>query len=81
LIYYKWLADTATSAHVMHWHEAFITYTPERDQYMTEVGGSAKIVSQGTIELISICKGHKYIFCLEDVIHVPETQSNLISLG
>jgi hypothetical protein len=81
LIYYEWLADTATSAHVTHQHEAFITYTSVGDQNVTGVGGPVMIASWGTIELISICKGQEYILHLEDVIHVPGMQNNLISLG
>ena len=43
LIYYDWLADTATSAYVTHQHEAFITYTLVGDQNVTGVGGPAMI--------------------------------------
>jgi hypothetical protein len=81
LIYYDWLADTATTAHVTHQREAPVTYTPVGDQNVTGVGGPAKIAGRGTIELISMCKGQEYILRLEDVVHVPGTRNNLISLG
>jgi len=81
LIYYDWLADTVTSAHVTHQCKAFITYTLVGDQNVTGVGGPAMIASQGTIELVSMCKGQEYILHLEDIVHVPGTWNNLISLG
>jgi hypothetical protein len=45
LIYYDWLADTTTDAHVMHQREAFINYTLVRDQNVTGIGGPAMIAS------------------------------------
>ena len=53
LIYYDWLADSATS-HIMHQREAFIDYTPLGNISVTGVGGKkAVIVGHGTVELVS----------------------------
>jgi hypothetical protein len=82
LIYYDWLADSATTSHVTHQREAFITYTPMGNISVTGVGGKeAKIIGRGTVELISTYNGQNYIHHLENVIHVPGTRNNLILLG
>jgi hypothetical protein len=82
LIFYDWLADSATSSHVSAQREAFITYTPLTNSTATGVGGKeAKVTGYGTVELLSNCNGHKYILRLEDVLHIPGQKKNLISLG
>jgi hypothetical protein len=48
---------------------------------VTGVGGDAKIAGWGTIKLISKCNGQDFVLILEDVLHVPSTRNNLISLG
>jgi hypothetical protein len=49
---------------------------------ITGVGGKqAKIAAQGTVELSSTCKGQNYILHLENVLCIPGTRNNLISLG
>jgi hypothetical protein len=79
LILYDWLADSATTSHIMHHREAFASYTPLGSSSITEVGGKeVSIAGWGTLELVLTCKGQKYIFLLQNVLHVPGT---LISLG
>ena len=81
LIYYDWLADTATTSHVTHQREAFTEYTPMGNTSVTDVGGKeATIMGCGTVELKSTCNGTKYNLCLENVLHVPGTRNNLHSL-
>ena len=44
LIWYDWVADTATTSHITHQREAFIDYTPLNNALVTGVGGqTAKI--------------------------------------
>ena len=44
LIWYDWMADTATTSHITHQREAFIDYTPSNSSSVTGVGGqTAKI--------------------------------------
>src|SRR6202789_134191 len=82
LIYYEWLADTATTSHVTHQRQAFVDYTPMENCSVTGVGGKeANIAGRGTVELNSICNGITYAIRLENVLHVPGTRNNLISLG
>jgi GAG-pre-integrase domain/Zinc knuckle len=82
LIYYDWLADTATTSHVTHQRDAFIDYTPMGNTSVTGVGGKETLISgRGTVELKSTCNDTDYILRLENVLHVPGTRNNLISLG
>jgi hypothetical protein len=82
VIYYDWLTDNATMSHVSCQRNAFTSYTPLENISVTGVGGKeAKIASWGTVELVSTCNGRKYILCLEDVLHLPGQQNNLISVG
>jgi hypothetical protein len=81
MIFYDWLTDSATSSHVFAQREAFIMYTALLNSTATRVGDKeAKITSHGTVEL-SKSNESKYILCLENVLHIPEQKSNLISLG
>jgi hypothetical protein len=82
LIFYDWLADSAMTSHVTHQCEAFTTYMPSANTYVTGVGGKeATIAGQGTIELILTYNGQSYTLLLENVLHMPRTQNNLILLG
>jgi hypothetical protein len=81
LIYYDWLADTATSSHVTCKWSNFISHIPMKDKTVTGVGGKqASTISCRTIELNSTCNGQKYILHLNKVLHVPGQKNNLISL-
>ena len=82
LIYYDWLADTATMSHITHQTEAFTNYTPIGNSSITGVGGKeALIMGCRTVELRSTYNSTKYILHLENVLHVPGMWNNLISLG
>jgi hypothetical protein len=79
LIYYEWLADNMTTSHVSCQRNFFTSYTPVENASMTGVGGKeAQIAGRGTVELISICNGQKYLLHLENVL---QQKNNLISLG
>jgi formamidopyrimidine-DNA glycosylase len=61
-IYYDWLADSATTSHVANQHEAFTKFYLLTGTTVSGVGNvKAKAEGQGTVELILICNGHKYI--------------------
>ena len=82
MIYYDWLANTATTSHITHQREAFTDYTPMGNSSITGVGRKeALIMGCGTVELKLTCNGAEYILCLENVLHLPGTQNNLILLG
>jgi hypothetical protein len=83
LILYDWLVDSATTSHITHQHEAFTSYTPWGTHCsITGVGGKkALIAGRGTVELSSTCNGQQYTLLLLNVLHVPRTRNNLVSLG
>jgi len=55
LIWYDWVADSATTSHITHQREAFINYTPSKNASVTGVGGQkVKIAGRGVITAICI---------------------------
>ena len=82
LIYYDWIADSATMSHISNKKEAFVMYKPLTGKAVAGVGNKqANVEGKGTIELESTYKGNKYLLRLDDVLYVPGNQNNLISLG
>jgi hypothetical protein len=82
LIFYNWLADSATTSHVCNQREAFTSFHPLTATKVTGVGNLVtKAEGRGTVELTSWCNGHKYILQLENVLYIPNNRNNLISLG
>jgi hypothetical protein len=82
LVFYHWLADSATTSHVSNRREAFTTFHPLIDTIVSGVGNvKAKAEGRGTVELISSCSGHNYILELRDVLYIPSNRNNLIALG
>lgn len=82
VIYYDWLADSATTSHICNARDAFITYHPIDPTPVVGVGNiKAHAKGRGSVQIQSHCNGHTYILQLEDVLHVPGNRNNLISLG
>ena len=72
----------ATTSHVTHQREAFIDYTPMGNSSITGVSRKeAVIMGHGTVKLKLTCNSAGYILHLENILHVPGTRNNLISLG
>jgi hypothetical protein len=72
ILYYDWLADSATTSHVTNQRNAFITYQPLEATTVASVGNvKTKAEGRGTIELISHHNSHKYILTLDDVLYIP----------
>ena len=60
------------TSHITHQREAFTNYTPMGNISVTGVGGKeAQTAGRKTVDLISTCKGQKFILHLEDILHVP----------
>ena len=56
LIYYDWLANTATMSHITHQREAFTNYTPMGNSSITGVSRKeALIMGRRTVELKLTC--------------------------
>jgi hypothetical protein len=82
LIYYNWLADSATTSHVTNQHDAFKTFKPLNGITVSGVENvKEKAKGRGTVVLISYYDGHKYMLELQDVLYIPTNRNNLLSLG
>ena len=82
VLYYDWLADSATTSHICNARDAFIAYEAINPIPIKGVGNiQAHAKGRGSVKLISYCDGNKYTLLLENVLHVPGNSTNLISLG
>jgi len=82
LVFYNWLANSATTLHVCNQHEAFTNFHLLSTTTVTGVGNLVtKTKGQGTVELMSWYNNHKYILQLKDVLYIPNNHNNLIALG
>ena len=82
LIFYDWLADSATTSHICNQRGAFVNYKPVMGKTVAGVGNhQANVEGRGTVELESNYNGYKYLLRLENVLHIPSNRNNLISLG
>ena len=79
---YLWLADSAAAIHVTNRRDAFATYEPLPNTIVSGVGGTRiKAAGKGTVYLRSLCDGIVHTLQLNDVFHIPETESNILSVG
>ena len=68
--------------HIINQQDAFITYESLTNKVVHGVGNkTAHAIGKGTIELISYVNEQKCIICLEDVLYIPTTKNNLLSLS
>ena len=82
LIYYDWLADTATTSHVSNCFEAFRSFKLLNEAKVTGVGNTfAQVKGRDTIKIESQIDGQKFIIELNDVLYIPSNKQNLFSLG
>jgi hypothetical protein len=81
LLYYDWLADSATTSHVTNMRDAFTTFQP-LDKHVSGVGNAiTQAKGKGTIKLQTHMNGKQFHLLLEDVLYIPSNPQNLISLG
>jgi hypothetical protein len=79
---YEWLANLAATIHVTNRCDAFATYEELPNTTVSGVGGTRVcIVGKGTIYLHSLCDGKVHTLQLNDVFHIPKTESNILSIG
>lgn len=82
VLYYDWLADSATTSHICNDRQAFINYSPDGEGTVIGVGNiKTAIQGRGTVQLYSECEGITYSLTMENVLHIPKNKNNLISLG
>jgi len=78
---FEWIADSASTIHVTNRRDAFTTYTPVPDIKVTGIGGvQAFAVGKGTVYINSECDGKQTIIRLQNVLHIPCNQNNLLSI-
>ena len=79
---YDWLADTGTTSHITHRRNAFATYQLVPKIPVSLVGkNTSYAIGKGTIFLQSECDGVIHTLQLNDVLHIPNTDHSLLSLG
>ena len=81
VIYYDWLADSATTSHVCNNRSAFTEFQPLSATMVTGIGNiSTAAQGRGTVELISKCGKTQYLITLRDVLYIPNNRNNLLAL-
>ena len=79
---YDWLADTGTTSHITHRRDAFATYQLVLKIPVNLAGKNVSYaIGKGTIFLQSECDGIIHTLQLNDVLHIPNTEHSLLSLG
>ena len=82
VLYYEWLADSATTLHICNRREAFENYQPANGTTITGVGNvKTDVLGHGTVVLYSRCEGRLYPLRLDNVLHIPGNRNNLLALG
>jgi hypothetical protein len=82
LLWSDWLADSAIKSHITNHHDILSDYVPTLDLMVTGVGSvNAAIKGRGTVVLNSEYEGHKYNLQLENVLYIPTSKNNILSLG
>lgn len=78
---YEWVADSASTVHITHQRDAFATYGLISKISVIGIGGMKVFaIGIGTIYLSTEYKGTPHTFQLNDVLHIPSTLRNLISI-
>jgi len=78
---YVWVADSASTVHVMNRCDAFVTYNPVPKIPVTGVGGvKAFAIAQGTVNLYSECDGMMHMLMLKNILHILNNMNNLLSV-
>ena len=80
--FYDWLVDSGLTVHITSRHEAFDTYKDISYTLVLGVGGIQMFtVRRGTVYLLSECDGQVHTLQLNNILHVPSNQNNLLALG
>jgi hypothetical protein len=82
ICFYDWVGDSVTTSHVCNQHDAFVSYAPTKGTSVLSVGNiEISVLGRGTVELETVCDGSRYVLQLKNVLHIPNNQNSLISLG
>ena len=82
VLYYDWLADSATTLHISNACKAFVSYQPANGTTVAGVGDmKTSVMGHGDVVLLSQCEGRTYELQLKNVLHIPSNRNNLLSLS
>ena len=74
--------DSGTMLHIFRDGGLFLNYHPIENMYVSRVGGTqSHIKGKGTVIFLTTYGTQRTKIKLHNVIHVPDTRHNLISLG
>ena len=81
-LYYDWLANSATTSHIVNQRDIFRTYKPVKDTPITGIGGlRAHAVGQGDVNVYITIDGEMFTIHLRDILYVLRNQNNLFLLS
>src|SRR6267154_6472128 len=79
---YSWVADSATTSHIVNLRTAFKEYTPLNKKRITGIGNTGiEALGRGTIEIITHVKNKNITVTLNDVLYEPKAVNNLFSIS
>lgn len=81
LLFYDWLADSATTSHVTNMRNAFTSFQPFT-KAVNGVGNAQTYANgRGTIAIKTKVDNKEFRLTLKDVLYIPMNPQNLVSLG
>jgi hypothetical protein len=80
--FYPWTVDSATTSHITYDKSAFIEYTPIKPIPVKGLGNNTvPAYGRGTIEILTSASHDARTILLYNVLYVPDTQDNLLSIA
>jgi hypothetical protein len=80
--FYDWLVDSRVTLHICNNCDSFEIYCPLPDSMVQGIRNvTTKVKGCGTIKLCSHVDDKSYTLILQDVLHMPMSQYNLLLLG
>jgi hypothetical protein len=71
-LYYDWLADSATTSHIVNHCDVFKTYESIKNTLITGIGGlRAHAEGQGDVSIYMTLNGETHTIHLHDVLYIP----------
>src|ERR1700678_2140329 len=82
LKFYPWTVDSATTSHITYDKSVFIEYTPIKPILVKGLGNNTvPAYGRGTIEILTSASHDARTILLYNVLYVPDTQDNLLSIA
>jgi len=77
----SWLADSATSSHLLNQRETFTEFTPLKRSIRGVGNTDVPVKGRGTVKLTSQTNGQTITIVIRDVLYVPQAPNNLLSIS